>query len=1357
MATIVRFPGHHARPGRPGRPAPAAARAYDRAEMPTTIERVCELGARFRLGDWLVEAGLNRISRGGSVVQLESKAMDVLVLLASRAGELVSRAELQDAVWQTEFVSYNTLVGRISELREALEDDARQPRYIETVPKRGYRLIAAVSSGPGARPGPGVLAEVPREGPDERPPYPGLEPFREADAQDFFGREAEIAALWRKIASRRLLAVVGPSGAGKSSLLRAGVVARAPPGWRAVVCQPGEEPFLAVARALAPDLMDDAEEVRRLLAFSDPDMALAVAARWRGRWDEALLVVDQFEELFTLAPQPVRERFVELLRRLVNAAGIHVVLVLRDDFLLECHRYPELAPIFSDLTPVGPPAGAELRRAVTEPAARRLYGFEGELLVDEMVGEVEAERGALPLLAFAMSRLWELRDRERRLLTREAYARVGGVGGALAQHAEATLEAIGPERLPVVRELFRNLVTAQGTRAVREVGELESVFEEGARAEARAVLRALVDARLLTSFEDAPAEVDAGGTRHRVEIVHESLLGAWPRLQRWQAQDAEGALLRDQLRQAARLWAEKGRSDDLLWTGTAFQEYQVWRARYPGGLSAVEEAFGRAMTGLAGRRRRRRRLLIATVLAALAVGLGVTGLLWRRSVTETRRAEASKLLALAQARLADDPTEALALTTASLELADTREAREHAVRVLETAPPALELDMAPTWQFDAVSLSPDGRRVAAAGQDPAVRVWSEDGRGPTPLAKANVNECDTAIWAADDLLVTGGFGTANREVARGERAQVWSLPEGRLLRTVEVGAAAWWTVGPRRLFAVVDEGEGSERRVQLECWRLPDGEAETLDVLSGAEVAGVTSYEPAPDGSGWVVARGSGVYLHPRGGGPERLLDVLDAAASVGRLGPTGVLARDEAGDARLWSFAEGGPRRVWAIRGPVGAAGALPDPAGRRLLNPGPSKQSLQVWELGAMPGARPLELRRGGSWYDPTFAFHPRGDWCAAMTSMRKRLTFWPLARPHPFVVEGYRFPAFRSKVAFSPDSRWLATGWEDGRIRLLPVPGGEPAAVRELHPPGAHTACDIRFDPTGRYLVVTGLQSCWLVPIDGGPCREVVPGDGRRHLEQGAISPSGAKVATAFGAGEGERSLYLHDVASGALQRFPLPQPSTSADLAKLASGLYSLEFLDEQTLLTSGQGGVRRWDLATGAPRLLKAADDITSIRASPAAGLAVTWAWYPQVDRPVELLDLATGASRPLPAFGEDVDSVDLDPSGRVLATGSRDGTVRVDRVSGSEPHLLLGHAGVVRSVAISPDLRWVASSGEDSTLRLWPMPDLSKPPLHTLPHDDLLAKLEALTNLRAVRDPASATGWKLEVGPFPGWREAPTW
>ena len=271
--------------------------------------------------------------------------------------------------------------------------------------------------------------------------------------------------------------MIGPSGIGKSSLLRAGVASAPPPGWRVVVFTPGESPTLSMARALAPDHAGDPAAVSKLVGFTDPDIALAVVSRWRGRFEDAVLVIDQFEELFTLNPPEVQTGFVALLRRLVDAADIHIVLAMRDDFLYQCQRFPEIAPIFRDLTPLGPPGADALRRALTEPAARRLHRFESEVLVDRMVGEVEDQRSALPLLAFAVHRLWEKRDREDRLLTETAYESIGGVAGALARHAEETVDRIGNERIPIVREIFRNLVTAEGTRAVRDVDELLSVFD----------------------------------------------------------------------------------------------------------------------------------------------------------------------------------------------------------------------------------------------------------------------------------------------------------------------------------------------------------------------------------------------------------------------------------------------------------------------------------------------------------------------------------------------------------------------------------------------------------------------------------------------------------------------------------------------------------------------------------------------------------------------------------------------------------------------------------------------------------------------------------------------------------------
>jgi WD40 repeat protein len=868
-------------------------------------------------------------------------------------------------------------------------------------------------------------------------------------------------------------------------------------------------------------------------------------------------------------------------------------------------------------------------------------------------------------------------------------------------------------------------------------------------------LHQLIDARLLTSFEERAPEEAGALARRRVEIVHESLLQAWPRLVRWQTQDADAAQLRDQLRQAAHLWGAKGRPDDLLWSGTSYQEYEVWHVRYPGGLSELEKAFASAMTALATRHRRRRRIALAAGFAVLLAVLAVVGTLWRRSVQEIRRAEAAKLLALAQARLADDATEALALTTASLEVADSREAREFVMRVLWTAPPALDLEMGGE-QLPAPSFSPDGHHLAVAGLSTEVRVWSEDGRGPTILGGQSTKPENLPIWATEELVVVGkqeGIGGPGF----GDRVQLWSVPEGTLLRAVEFGSPGFWTVGPGRLFVQIELGEGPSRRIELKSWRLPDGAEELLDSMTAKDLAGISDLVAAPDGSGWVVARGREVFLRPFGGGrPERLFDVLDTQASLVLFGDDGVLASDDAGNARLWSFAVGEPRRAWAIHRSAGATTALPDPTGRRFASLGQTRQSLRVWERAGLPGAGPLELRRSGAWYEPVFAFHPTGDWCVATTRTLRRLTFWSIARPYPSVIDAYDFPHYRKVLAFSPDSRWLATGSEEG-VRLLPVGSGDLAVAREIRFPVAGPVSRIRFDPEGRYLLVVTLSDASIVPLDGGPFRRLVASDGRRQIEEGAISPSGSRVAIATWFGDGPCTLYVVDVATGARTSFDLPHPENQAGLS---GGVMSLEFLDDQTLLTMGSGGIRRWDLANGAQELVVEMDGKSSMRpmrASRAAGTAITWAYGQDFGAGFELHDLVTGVSQRLQWFGDRVEAADIDPSGVVIATGSADGSIRVGRLDGGEPHLLPGHKGILYYVAVSPDLRWVASAGEDGTLRLWPMPDLDKPPLHTLPHDELLATLHSLTNLRAVRDPESSTGWTIELDPFPGWANVPTW
>ena len=470
---------------------------------------------------------------------------------------------------------------------------------------------------------------------EEKSPYPGLSSFTEENADNFFGREHEIAMLWDTIRRRRLLAVIGPSGAGKTSFVRAGIVASRPRGWATLVSTPGPAPLRALGQALGPELAGDSEALRKLAGFDDPATAFELLARWRKGHEEALIVLDQFEELFTLNPSETQSRFAALLGRLAGEADVHVLLSLRDDFLMRCHDHPALGAIFGELTPLGALTREDLKRAVVEPASKLGYRFEDEALVEEILSAVEGGRGALPLLAFAISRLWSRRDQERKLLTREAYRKIGGVEGALAQHAETALERIGPEHEGIVRSIFRNLTTAEGTRAVLTREELLSALPN--RDVAEAVLRQLVDARLLTSYETEERAGESGG--HNVEILHESLLTAWPRLVRWQTQSADGAQLRDQLRQAAHLWQERGQSDDLLWTGASYLEYLAWRERYEGGLSAVEEDFAKAMAALANRNKRQRWITAAGLVAALILG-------W--CIYSDRRAEAAAHLAFSQ-------------------------------------------------------------------------------------------------------------------------------------------------------------------------------------------------------------------------------------------------------------------------------------------------------------------------------------------------------------------------------------------------------------------------------------------------------------------------------------------------------------------------------------------------------------------------------------------------------------------------------------------------------------------------------------------------------------------------------------
>jgi len=1196
---------------------------------------------------------------------------------------------------------------------------------------------------------------------EEERPYPGLASFAEGDADYFFGREAEVEAVWKKMLRPRLLGLIGPSGTGKSSFVRAGLLAALPPTWAAVVATPGHRPFRSLAQALAPALAGDATAVQSLLRFEEGDAAVRLVSRWRQRHEHALIVVDQFEELFTLSSTETQASFAELLGRLVLEADVHVLVSLRDDFLFRCHAHDALSPILSELTLLGPLDASGLRRALVQPALACGYRLEDEALVEEMIEAVGSERGALPLLAFAASRLWEKRDRERGALTRGAYEEIGGVAGALAQHAEATLERIGTHRTPLVRELLRNLVTAQATRAVREREELLSVFPESDRSAADEVLSTLIDARLLTSFERAGDE--SGVSRQDIEIVHESLLSRWPRLVRWQTQDADGALLRDQLRQAAQLWQDRGQPEDLLWSGTAYQDLALWRQRYPGGLTRSEEAFSQAAARRASRRRRRRRMASAASVLVLSLGLGIVTLLWtraeesrRKAEAEALRREAAQLVSLGRLDLEGRPMAALAHAIASLERIDNEPARRLAVEALWRGPTSFVVSdpasvYTPVW-------SADGRRLAL-GSPLELAVYDRGGQRH-PIASS-----------AEAPLGFNGDGSRLASIRlSGSRLSVWSVPEGDLLETRDLESSTrlaarafdWKLLTQRvdpesRTIGVQPVEAGPERR--LGAWRPGPFDAADLD----------------PEARRVVWTTGGRILQ-------QRLDDLAGAPRELGwhrAEGPVSVLSwksqvvtSDSSGRVRLWNARSGGLERT--LQSPASASRAYPDPRGRYLAtSPGPAQDtpgSFVLFDLQAPRGGEPVALVNRAFTHLMYASIDPLGRWLAS--SHDGKLALWNLASRRAFVFHGQAPP--HVAVAFTPDGRLLSTS-DEGAVRLWRLfhEGGED--VRELlvtkrGPPESMIGGFAAVDAKGRAVVVnTNHGKIFALPLDGSApsLHELESSVGRPILFGPSIDPAGRRLAFRYGELGGDpeaASIRILDLVSGAQHSFRAGSDLEGCPEAFGAQGFSDFTvWLPDGRLVTHGSTGLRVWDPATGTNRLVhrcRPGDEwVRALAATPDSKAVFSLAPAGSNSGPDSVstltrFDLETGTAQEVASHGRWLLALALDPSGNTLVTGSEDGVVRVGPISGEEPHLLYGHGQAVSSVAVSPDGHWIASASDDS-IRIWPMPEGR--PLHTLPFDELMAKLRAQTNLWIVPDPAAATGYSVERGRFPGWAESPEW
>lgn len=518
-------------------------------------------------------------------------------------------------------------------------------------------------------------------------PYRGLSPYEVDDGEVFFGRDADVAACMQRLTSVGVLAVLGPSGSGKSSLVRAGVTpTRERDGRRVVVITPGAHPMDALSAIPA----------------SGP---------------RPLLVVDQCEEVFTLcADEQDRARFLSAL--VTHAERGELVVALRADRLGEVPRHAGFSRLVErGLYLLGAMSAENLRATIEGPARQAGLSLEPGL-VDLLVREVEGEPGALPLLSHALRETWQ--RREAGTLTVAGYRDTGGIRGAVAQSAEQVYEQVSPEQRPALRALLLRLVTPAGegeptrSRLPRRLVAADAEHER--------LIELLVGARLVTSDDGV------------VELAHEALVRAWPRLRGWLDDDTAGQRMLHHLSVAADAWDALGRPASELYRGVRLAQTLDWRERAGPDLTPTERAYldasragadadlraaqDRAEHEAAARRRTRR--LAGGLAGALVLTLITTGLAVRYQQNAAARAsDAAHASTLADAnRLAALSTTvgsldlSLLLAAEAAQIADTPETQDGLLTALVEHRRATRVVPLPGQAYE-LALGDDGRRLFA--------------------------------------------------------------------------------------------------------------------------------------------------------------------------------------------------------------------------------------------------------------------------------------------------------------------------------------------------------------------------------------------------------------------------------------------------------------------------------------------------------------------------------------------------------------------------------------------------------------------------------------------------------------------
>jgi len=1149
------------------------------------------------------------------------------------------------------------------------------------------------------------------------PPFKGLQFFDEHDADKFYGRELLTARLVGHLHTSRFLPViVGASGSGKSSVVRAGVIpalkrgepladGSSPPAgsadWPIHVLTPTTQPLESLATALTRDaesitatatLTEDLRLDRRTLHFYARKLLARASAQ------RLLIVVDQFEELFTVCKnEAARRAFID---NLIYASAPDtdgptvVILIFRADFYAHCAQYDNLRVAVSKHQEfVGPMNATELRRSIEEPAKQGGWDLEPGL-VEALLKDVgvtadgQAEPGALPLLSHALLETWK--NRRGRQMTLRGYAEAGGVRGAIAKTAEAVYQQLPSEQKAIARRIFLRLVElGEGQQDTRRRAELTELSPSPDQAPlTAAVLKKLVDARLVTT------------TATTAEVAHEALIREWPTFRAWINANREGLRVQRDLSLAAREWDNLLREPGALYRGVKLIQALEWSEEYAAEQTELEVEFLVASRSEAEREAREEREQRERELAA-AKRIAETA--QQLADSEKQRAEEQTRAAHRQGRLNRiiglvGVVAVLLAILAFFAYLSANTAREAAVILQSEAQAASTRAIEEKLNADAAQ--------ATAVVESLIRATAE---AQAVRQKEKAEAASTNV-AAQRATAEGNLQRANQLVLANDAKNLLAAPEGNVeaaallsLHVLNQGylpqADAVLVEATSRLYAQQLYSEHTERVTGVAfsadggylltgSWdktlRLRDtATGQTLRVFTAP--APIVAVAIAPTNR-WVLGATDQHALYvwdvTNEGQPPRIF--TDTAEVLGvAFAPNGhqFATADGDGNARLWELNPTQDPVALVLHGHTDKVYSVAFSKEGGSLLTGSDDKTARLWNLAT---GQTIRLFRGHSERVTSVAFSP--DEQLVLTASRDRTAgVWNLATGQR-VLSLTGHADWLSAAAFSPDGRYLLTASYDLTARLWEARTGALIRVFSGHTNVIQSAA---YAPDGK-TVLTGARdnTARLWNADPNEHLRLYGGTGG-GLTSVALSADGQWLVV----GQRDKLAQVWQVATNEVVATLRDHVAKVNSVAVSSDGQWALTGSEDQT--------IRLWQLPSGRMTsvLTGHAGEVLAVAFSPDG----RWALTGGEDQTARLWSL-TDDSEPRVLRGHDnaVSSVAFSADGRWLATGSWDHTARIwDAATGEVVQRLTDHNEWVTGVAFSPDGRWLATSSWDYTARLW--------------------------------------------------------